>query len=322
MKGQQQLGIKGGYSLRVFKSDGREVSEKHVPQVNNVVTDMGMQDMIFSTNGAFRSATAVVGTGTMAITETSTVLGSLLKTSPGNFSPVDDGDSSAFTHTNNGDGTVTTQAVYTIGFNIGDFNGDSISEVGLASQNSSTLFAGQLIKDGNGNPTTITILSDEQLVVEYFIELTSWFTRQEVASGSITVNGVTSTYHLYVNPFLRDNTLSNSSDRTIFSKVDQGAYFIEDSTRTRLFQVDQPFAEFFTFDPISGGFQVNFSKTFSPSSFSSTDIKAVVLGNDSGNSTNPFVQRIGYVLEFDTPIEKTSSQAFTVDFSIDVTATQ
>ena len=322
MKGQQQLGVKGGYSLRVFKEDGAEVKEKHIPFVQNAVTNDGIEAQIIgSSNNLFGNlARAVVGTGTNLISQTSTGLGSRFKASSDSMRPAFSDD---LTHTDNGDGTVTSQGTFKISFAIGDFSGDSFSEVGLEDRNGSNLWAGQLIKDQNGDPTTITILNDEQLVVEYVIEVTSWFTRQELDNISVTVNGVTTTARLFVNPFIRDSSLANGSAQTVTSETNAGNASFFDSTSTNI--TGDVFFTGGSWSYSSGVSTLTVSETFSPSSFNSTDIKYFQVGYVfiSLDLTSLFAQAaFGFLLEFDTPVEKTSSQAMTIDFSVDLTVTQ
>ena len=316
MKGQQELGVKGGYSLRVFKEDGAEVKEKYIPFVQNVVTNFGIVHEVFDRllDGRVK---VIVGTGTNSITQTSTGLGSrLLGTDSTNES------ATSLTHADNGNGTVTSTGVFNRSFAIGDFNGESISEVGLEEGFSSDFVAGQLIKDSGGSPTTITILSDEQLIVEYVIEVTSWFTRQELATLNVTVNGVTTTARLKINPYLRDSNLANNSVDTIISDPDIRDVTFFDSTAAGIFDVGNTGSGSMTVS--SGVATMAFSHTFSPSLFNSTDIKYVAIGQGwtGADVTDPFQGRHAFVLVFDTPIEKTSSQAMTIDFSVDITATQ
>ena len=320
MKGQQELGVKGSYSLRVFKEDGAEVKDKYIPFVQNTVTDIGLESYFLSRSGLFSSDTqVVVGTGTSGIQSTSTSLGNVFATTASSIS----GIILPRVHTDNGDGTVTSKLDISLGFDIGVFNGDLISEVGIKNDfGSGNLYAGQLIKDQNGNPTTITILSDEQLVVEYTIEVTFWHTRQEVAIMNVTINGVSTTARLKVNPYLRRSNLSNGSDDTIFSEFVTDEFAVYDSTGSLI----KGFRGVGTdiVHSVSGNIgTLSFNHTFSPSDFNSTDLKYIGFGQDSGSVTDPFADReIIIILEFDTPVEKTSSQAMTIDFSVDVTATR
>ena len=325
MKGQQQLGVKGGYSLRVFKDDGREVKDKYIPFVQNIVTDLGLEEEILSNTQFNEKSEVAVGTGTSAITQASTSLISELKRTSGLEMQPSQENNGFVSFTDNGDGTITIRGVRNGSFNIGDFNGDSISEVGIIKSFTSGLLAGQLIKDQNGNPTTITILSDEQLVIEYVIEHTSWFTQQSLSTGSITANGVTSNYTFKINPWLRSDSFSDSFISPITTKVDENSMLFYDSVGDVIAPVSIS-GNSYLFSSISNGAKVtlDFSGTASPSSFSTTDLKYIAFGTtfDRADILDIFESSIGFILEFDTPLEKTSSQAITIDFSVDITAIQ
>jgi hypothetical protein len=75
-------------------------------------------------------------------------------------------------------------------FPIGSFSGEALAEVGLG--HVGDMYTRALIKDGAGNPITITILSDEQL------ELTYYFRVYPPVGDVVTVhNGITCTTRAY-----------------------------------------------------------------------------------------------------------------------------
>lgn len=81
--------------------------------------------------------------------------------------------------------------VYT--FNVGQVVGN-VAEVGtFSSTTGGTMFSRALIKDTGGNPTTVTVLADEQLVVTY--ELRKYPPLTDAAGTiSITVDGVATNF--------------------------------------------------------------------------------------------------------------------------------
>ncbi len=89
-------------------------------------------------------------------------------------------------------------------WNQGEFDGVTISKVGvintLANQNTdppyvaNRLLAGQLIKDGLGNPVTITILSDEQLDITYTMYIPVMSDIIGATSGTMILNGIEYNY--------------------------------------------------------------------------------------------------------------------------------
>lgn len=85
------------------------------------------------------------------------------------------------------------QGIFTYRFNTGVATGN-ISEVGMGwSSSGNNLFSRALILDGGGSPTTITVLSDEMLDVEYTLRC---YPPTGDVTGEITLGGVDYDYVL------------------------------------------------------------------------------------------------------------------------------
>jgi len=84
----------------------------------------------------------------------------------------------------------STSVVYQYTFPIGSVSGN-IAEVGVGWGVSSSLFSRALIVDGGGNPTTLTVLSDEQLTVTYELVL---LLPTVDATGQMVLDGITYTW--------------------------------------------------------------------------------------------------------------------------------
>lgn len=83
---------------------------------------------------------------------------------------------------------------------MGAFNNVTIAKVGLVYNNSAdSLIAGQLIRDGFGQPVTITILEDEQLDITYTLYVPIYANIPSAASGTMILNAVEYTYTVDLN---------------------------------------------------------------------------------------------------------------------------
>lgn len=80
-------------------------------------------------------------------------------------------------------------------FAAGTIDGAALAEVGLFNGASGAMFARALIKDGEGDPTTITLLSDEILQVQYTIRI---YPPTGDVTGTVTIDSVSYDYTLRV----------------------------------------------------------------------------------------------------------------------------
>lgn len=154
-----KFGLEGFFRLEVRKAGTHELLR--VREFENLITNGGLDGL-----GAGANVNGVaIGTGTTAPAFTDTSLAAYSnKTTTGlGGYPSYTNDGVAYGY--RGTKTVAFQ------FQPGQLNGN-YSEVGMImNSNQATLFSRALIVDGGGNPTTITILSDEYLSVFYTIRL-------------------------------------------------------------------------------------------------------------------------------------------------------
>lgn len=174
MKMNVAVKAKGRYRLSVCGADGQ--AKRETPWFDNLITDNGL-DLMYS--GGYLSACAV-GTSNAAPAVTDAQLGALLAST---------------TNVSRSDGkNIATSPYYlfqvaTFEFGLGDVVGN-VAEVGVGS-NATNLFSRALIEDSGGNPTTITVLSDEILRVEYELRVSI----PEVdTSGTFDIDGTTYTW--------------------------------------------------------------------------------------------------------------------------------
>lgn len=258
---------KGHFSISKKNSSGK-VLETY--RTDNVVTY----------EGAFYSLTdarltlplyAAVGTGSTEITRSSTSLGNQSGGRSGG-----EGASRSGNEVDNLDGTSTLTLTRELSFGLGSKVG-TFSEVGLYSDDrGGVLVAGQLIKDEFGDPTTITVLSDEQLSVVYTLEWTVPNTSVLAGTGTVTdANSNTYRYEVWAQPFFCEYEVgeSYSSSRISSTKNNNVVAFRKANGTTGITVPSTGGWDYSNWGQENGVGNI-FTKTltFSPSSFSYTDI--------------------------------------------------
>lgn len=325
MKIKAKLNTKttGRFSIAVLDSEGNPVEGKQIAETNNAVTYKGAADLFTATanNDLSDYLYVKVGTGNTEITRSSPDLGSPLaaqsaaaRTNRNTWGEVD-----------NGDGTVTYTLTSVRAFSTGAVTG-TISEVGLYSQTNTLFIAGQLIKDEFGDPTTVTLLADEQLVVTYILEITAPISGTLIDSGTVDADGVTTTWELFAQPFLKTWQLNGSTDGTIrYNSTPSNAIAMTSNGITNLANVSTTYTA-----THNGTGTVTFNGnnvTFAPSSFNSSDCKYIGYTNyttlydvdtatvteESGGFT-----RALFILRFTPAINKPSNKSLTLQLDVDV----
>lgn len=128
------------------------------PLQDNLITNFGLDSL--AGPSSFMGAVQV-GTGTAAPTFTDTSLGARLagKTI----------DSVPNWSLDQGSGVGTATGTFT--FPVGSATGN-LTEIGLSANTTGNVCTRALFKDAGGNPTAITVASDEQLLVTYIVTIT------------------------------------------------------------------------------------------------------------------------------------------------------
>lgn len=152
-----RFSVKGKFILHVHKEGGEK---RKVAEFDNLITNTGL-DRIASGDSALINAVQV-GSGTNMPATTDTLLQSYIA---GVFN-------SGAVNTNSGAPNYITTATVTYAFGQGAAAGN-LSEIGVSfgAASSNTLTSRARILDGGGNPTTITVLSDEFLTVTYLFSI-------------------------------------------------------------------------------------------------------------------------------------------------------
>ena len=173
------LGLRGRFKLEVVNSEG-EITKK-LDWFDNLITNHGLDlfsglvagaehSQIF--NGVLDRCSVGTSSATPAVTD-------------GALGAEVGGTTSIFAQASSIDTPgryLSFQVTYT--FAVGTATGN-LSELGIG-QNVSHLFSRALIKDGAGNPTTITVLADESLRVSYELRVS-----QTVLDYNVVVDGYT-----------------------------------------------------------------------------------------------------------------------------------
>jgi len=165
--------VKGRYHFKAVNSKN-EVRE--FPEVCNVITDIGFNRLL--ANSVFDNY-CLVGKGVSAVflpTQTNLELPLASTTTV----------QTAKKYANRSKLPFVNTSYTTYRFPVGSIT-TSITEVGVGWGVTNSLFSRTLIKDLNGNPTSITLLPDEYLDVTYFLDIL--VPSQDIVS-TVNINGI------------------------------------------------------------------------------------------------------------------------------------
>lgn len=173
---QSSVGMEGRYRLQVRRADGSLKSD--TDWFKNIITNAGLNRLGTGAAGT----TCVIGTGATAPTVNDGGLQALAASTTNIQSTV---------LANSGEPDFYISHTRTFRFNLGALNGN-YAEVGVG-WDSAALFSRALILNGEGAPTPITVLADEQLDVIYqlrtYMPMTDWGGVLNISGTSTTVVG-------------------------------------------------------------------------------------------------------------------------------------
>lgn len=275
-----------------------ECEETVISEFTNLITDNGL-DIIATTGSVYYYCQVGTGTATPAFTDVA--LGAKVAHVGYSTSTYPTPTAAPYTR------TITFK--YT--FNPGVLT-VPITEIGVSPAITGNLFSRTLIKDTNGNPTSISLLSDEYLDIYYSLSVTPPSTDSAV---SFTINGtqynaiIRGLGYLISGQFMWQGFANSSIVNTYcyYGTLYTGALPISASnsevaagtslslsSRTALAYVNgqKKIQRTFTWTPAQGAFSIK---------------SIVFFGGGSGPS---------FGLEFATPVPKTATQAFTLTFQL------
>ena len=328
---------RGYYSLAVLDADGN--TKKEIKHTDNVITYEGAFSSLFVGSGTGQtpltdSLYAAVGTGTVELTRSSTALGAESSGRSGGVG----GGNRASTESDNLDGTSTISITRTFSFELGSKVG-TFSEVGVyAGSSGSNIVAGQLIKDEFGSPTTVTLLSDEQLVVTYTLDWTFPNVSTNVGTGTVT-DALSNSYdyEVWAQPYFTDYTIGSSNQGIRAFKFSNSVF----STGEVTFLGSDGVTSIYDSGDLGSGFTPSHdgsgtvtltgqNLTFSPSDFSTTDLKFIGFYTNQSNSNNEDLVnttdllgkingRNSVYVSFNPAIPKTASDSFNIQLEYTLT---
>lgn len=167
--------VSGLYKLEVIKKDG---SVSGTGWFKNLITDGGMDRRAANTDYINYCQ---VGSGSSTPSYSDTALSARIAGSNTQYS-ISEGAASSSPY--------YVYVIKTFSFAAGVAAGN-ISEVGVGWASTGSLFSRALVVDGSGNPTSITVLSDEELRVTYQLRL---YVPLNDVTGSVNLGGVTYNY--------------------------------------------------------------------------------------------------------------------------------
>ena len=318
--------INGKFGVQVLDSEGNPVAGKQRPLNGNAVSYDGAAKIFTAVDPGLDIGDfyyAKVGTGSVERTRSDTGLAVAKAAVTSTERP----SRNSWVEVDNLDGTATYTITFTLPFSLGAVTG-TISEVALYRDVSDTYLAGQLIKDELGDPTTVTILADEQLIVTYSMEFTGPLEGTLIGSGTVDADGVSTNYEIYAQPLLKWYNIHQNTDTTIrYSSGVIGDAHVYASNGTTKLASTTIGSSVVSHDGIGTVSWNNSAASFAPSSFSSTDVRYLLFSSTSSSgsidtATNTEASGdLGLVLcKFTPAINKgaTKSLSVEVDFSVSV----
>lgn len=200
-----EMQVSGRFKIEAFKVDGDGVEipgtrRLAAPWQKNLILDQGLNTM--ATSASYLTA-CQVGTGSTAPAVGQTALVTRIAgttTKPSNVTSV------------SGGAPYYVAQTVTYSFAQGVATGN-LSEVGFGTATTgTTLFSRALIKDAMGNPTTLTVLSDESLEVTY--EFRYYAPPSDVTGTIVATGNIGGTYDYILRP-ANVSTLSGSVGWTL-----------------------------------------------------------------------------------------------------------
>jgi len=164
--------LAGYYKIEICRPDGsRRIA---ADWFQNLITDQGLDYMATNPN---RLSYCQVGSGSATPSFSDTQLSSRIA-----------GTSTSTSHVSATQSSEPYYASRTITYSFGAGTAiGNISEVGVGAASTGSLFSRALILDGSGNPTSITVLSDEVLYVTYQLR---YYVPTVDSSGVVAISGV------------------------------------------------------------------------------------------------------------------------------------
>ena len=273
---------------------------RYKTEFKNLIVDQGLNNAA-STAINTLVARCKVGSSSDIPTTSDTVLGQPV----GGYTSV---ITSTYNHSS-GNPVWYTYGRFTYTFPAGSVTGD-LREIGFF-DSSGNMFSHALIKDGAGNPTTVTVLADEQLFVTYEVRKYPAETDQ-TGTFVLAINGVDTSFSYTARPALINTTISTnywygSHQLGVDTNLDKYIVAYESQTLGSVTgtPIGTPVAGSGTIDTyVEGSFKSTLNCVFDPSVANFTNgIGSMMLCN-------------GFQVSFDPAIPKNSDRRLVLPLSI------
>lgn len=297
--------VQGRFQLKVYKADGTLKTD--TGWFNNLVLDQGLN--IMATNSWFNGV--AVGTGNSEPIASQVKLDA--ESARTNKSVAGSTEKGALLITGTTDYYHWHRSAYR--FAAGVFKNVNLAEVGITSQ-AGTLWNRALLKDTEGNPTTITVLEDEYLdvIVEFRV-----YCKDEEITGTIDMVNKKGVLIRKVGYKVKPADINKQHPVTVSigtsGRYDFGYAQAYDGTiGVSTGRPNGTIIEDFRGDLGSHGF-----RPYIQSSFELECVLTASIANMNGKSLRSIFLAgclSSYQIEFDTPIVKDNTQTFTFSYKI------
>lgn len=218
MKITQNIRAKSHFNIIKLDKDGNELFRSN--DNYNTITDYGYQ-LMYGFNGQnnvwpanasiyYHMRYLYLGSDNSEIVPQDTGLGNVIHIRDGQSGTKPSAPTREFVEI---DGNSYVRIVQYFAWGLGALDNVTFSELGIFRESSgnNTLICGQNIKDSNGNPTSVTVLGDEQLILKYTSYWPAIRSGDVLGTGSVVINGTTHNveYSAYVD-MVRYSNYNNS----------------------------------------------------------------------------------------------------------------
>lgn len=303
------VGVRGEYTFIVRNADG---SEKSVIKTKNLITNYGLNKLFTELSSDLGGVNyCQLGSGTTEPSFTDLNLTNKLVSKYG-----------AAAVTNYFCSNVApyySRTTVKFSFSPGQATG-MFTEVGLAATETNTLFSHALIKNGNGDLVTLTVLADEYLDVYYDFY---WYYPDTALTVQQTINSVVTNVSVHLYNVL-GNIYSNYTFKALrYPGLVRKAFVSVDSKpvdilNTQISNTANVFVDITRETYVENSFERVITATFAPSLDFTAGIKAVLFSYD-GYTSGVIMQQGGWMIGYEPAVVKNTEQVFTIRLKLKLT---
>lgn len=324
MKIKVPVGMAGIFhNVQVKRADGTVKFE--TGEFANLILDQGLTRMVQLNSGnpitpiaCFTSCS--VGTGNSPPAANQTALDNQVANTN-----IGDASVTAAGH-NYDEGYIWSRYTYTFG--LGAINNQNISELAIGWGGGASIFSRALIRDAEGNPTSITILSDEQLIVTW--EHRRYWPQEDIVGTIANVGNKGGTFQYTVRPARIDFWCIGGAGRSglFFNRAADSSYH---ASTPGYFNGSSELGALNGRPSGSGVYYANTHSWIAPEGNRargrislgitqgnlSGGIGAIVYGMVTSSTWNASQHYMSFQMAFDPPIPKTADDVLEIDLFIE-----